>query len=239
MRYIRGGVWALVLSALLVVSGCAVRAPQPTPLTMLPASSARPQLMTISPGDVLEVIIRRGAGEERYTSTVRENGLLSVAFVDVQTAGLTALEAEALLREALAPFIREPRVQVVFQQKVVRDRIFVFGEVHAPGVFPLRPGMTVADALGEANGYTEEAHLPSVRVLRGGVEQPQVLAANVAQLFLAGDLEQNLLLKDQDIVYVPRTRIGDWNQFIEEIRPTLGVITMPMQSIILYRAIAN
>jgi polysaccharide biosynthesis/export protein len=162
---------------------------------------------------------------------------LLVSFVDLAVGGVTALEAEERLREALAPYIKQPRVQVVFQQKVVADRVFVFGEVNAPGVYPLSPGMTVMDALGQANGYTDDAYLPSARVLRGGLAEPQILATQLDRLLYEGDLGQNLLLKDQDIVYVPRSRVGDWNQFIEEIRPTLEVITLPLQSVILGRAI--
>jgi len=88
-----------------------------------------------------------------------------------------------------------------------------------------------------ADGYTDAAYLPSVRVLRGGLASPQILATDLDQLLYRGDLGQNLRLKDQDIVYVPRSRVGDWNQFIEEIRPTLEVITLPLQSVILGRAI--
>ena len=222
-----------------VASSCAVRTPAPTPLPDGAVQAPQSRLMTINGGDVLEVIIRRGAGEERLTATVRDNGVVSVSFVDVQVGGLTTLEAEARLTEVLAPYVKEPRVQVIFQQKVVLDRFYVFGEVNTPGVYPLTPGMTVVDAIGQADGYTEQAHLASARVLRGNLVQPQILAANLEQLLFAGDFGQNVRLKDQDIVYVPRTRIGDWNQFLEKIRPTLEIIALPLQSVILYKTIGQ
>ncbi len=231
--------WVGGLVIIFIGVGCAIQTPTPTAISTLPASSARPGLLTISPGDVLEVIVRRGAGEDRFTSTVRDNGQLSVSFIDLDVKGLTALEAESRLAESLAPYVKEPRVQVLFKQKVVPDRFYVFGEVNKPGVFPLTPGTTVVQALGEANGYTTEAYLPSVRVLRGGLEQPQILAADVDQLLHKGDLAQNLILKDQDIIYVPSSQIGDWNVFIKHIKPTLEVITQALQPIILYQTIKN
>jgi polysaccharide export outer membrane protein len=223
----------------LTVIGCVIHTPAPTPSTEPAASMIRPSLLTISNGDVLDVIIRRGAGEENYTGTVRDNGMLSVSFIDVDVKGLSLLDAERKLTEMLAPYIKEPRVQILFKQKVITDRIFVFGEVNKPGVIPLEPGMTVVDALGKAAGYTKAAYLPSVRVLRGGGDRPQVLAVDVDQLIYQGQLGQNLLLKNQDIVFVPRTRIGDWNAVMEDLKPTLDVIEKALQPPILYQTIKN
>jgi protein involved in polysaccharide export with SLBB domain len=111
--------------------------------------------------------------------------------------------------------------------------------VNKPGVFPLEPGMTVVDALGRADGYTQTAYLSSLRVLRGGLDQPQVLPVDMDQLLFDGQLMQNMLLKNQDIVFVPRNRIGDWNAFMKDLIPTLDVIEKALQPPILYRTITN
>jgi len=219
--------------------GCAVHTPPPTPMTEPAASMISPSLLTISNGDVLDVIIRRGAGEETYTGTVRDNGVLSVSFIDANVKGMTLHDAEQKLTELLSPYIKEPRVQILFKQKVITDRIFVFGEVNKPGVIPLEPGMTVVDAVGKANGYTNYAYLPSVRVLRGGGEHPEVLAVDLDQLIYQGQLGQNLLLKNQDIVFIPRSQIGDWNAFMKDLMPTLEVIEKALQPPILYQTIRN
>jgi len=216
--------------------GCAIKTPRPT---VQPETTMRARVMTITPGDVLEVIVRRGAGEDRFTSTVRENGELSVSFVDIPVKDLTATEAEQKLAEALTPFVKEPRVQVLFKQKVILDRFYVFGEVNKPGVYPLESGMTIADALGKADGYKETAYLPSVRILRGGTAHPEILPVDVDQMLHLGDIAQNLVLKNQDIVFVPRTRIGDWNAFMEQLKPTLDVIDKALQPPILYQTLRN
>lgn len=226
----------LGLLVLVLGSGCAVRTPQPN---VAPETAVRARVMTITPGDILEVVVRRGAGEDRFTSTVRENGVLSVSFVDIPVSELTATEAEQKLAESLSPFIKEPRVQVLFKQKVIMDRFYIFGEVNKPGVYPLESGMTIADALGKADGYKANAYLPSVRILRGAAGQREVLPADIDRMLYEGDIAQNLVLKNHDIVFVPRSQIGDWNAFMLNLMPTLDVIEKAMQPPILYQTIRN
>jgi len=230
------GMLAIGLLVMGIGVGCTIKTPAPT---VQPETAVRARVMTITPGDVLEVVVRRGAGEDRFTSTVRENGVLSMAFVDVPVRDLTATEAEQKLAEALTPFVKEPRVQVLFKQKVILDRFYVFGEVTKPGVYSLESGMTIADALGKADGYTKNAYLPSVRILRGGASQPEILPVDVDQMLHMGDIAQNLILKNQDIIFVPRSRIGDWNAFMEDLKPTLDVIEKMLQPPILYQTLRN
>jgi len=66
----------------------------------------------IETGDTLEVVIRRGAGEEKYSSLVRENGSVSVGFMEVDVGGITVAEAERRVQKAARPFMREPRAQI-------------------------------------------------------------------------------------------------------------------------------
>ena len=49
----------------------------------------------IEPGDSLEVVVRRGGGEERSLVTVRDNGRVYVGSLDIEVKNLTTTEAEA------------------------------------------------------------------------------------------------------------------------------------------------
>jgi hypothetical protein len=71
----------------------------------------------IETGDTLEIVIRRGAGEEKFSGVVRENGKISVGFMEVDVGGVTAAEAERRVQEAAKPFMRDPRVQVTLKKK--------------------------------------------------------------------------------------------------------------------------
>ncbi len=181
-------------------------------------------------GDTLEVVIRRGAGEEKYSSLVRENGSVSVGFIEVEVGGVTVAEAERRVQEAAKPFMREPRAQVALKKKLLKiKRVFVFGDVKKPGMVPMARNMTVLQALAAVDNFQESALLEEIRVVRGGdFSKPQILTADLARLFTYGDLSRNLALEENDVIFVPREQLGDAKEAALKIMPILQVAIMPI-----------
>ncbi|MEW6544173.1 MAG: polysaccharide biosynthesis/export family protein [Nitrospirota bacterium] len=169
----------------------------------------------IDAGDTLEVIVRRGAGEEKYAATVRSNGTITVAFTDVDVKGLTEAESEARLNEKLAAVIRNPRVQVRIAQKgITRPKFFyILGEVKNPGKLPLDRNMTLLQAISAGGGHSEVADMRKVVTISRRGEVPVVRVANLQTVLVSGDLTADIPLEDNDIVFVPRSAIGDWSVY--------------------------
>jgi protein involved in polysaccharide export with SLBB domain len=193
------------------------------------------QVSRIEPGDSLEVVVRRGAGEERSLVTVRDNGRVYVGSLDIDVKSLTVPEAEARITEQAATIIRNPRVEVSIKQKKLqlrKQRIFVLGGGTGPpgtGAFlatgaaklaELDRKTTVGQLLALV-GYNDLAVLDDVRVIRGDARNPEVIPVDIKRFFQYGDRSQDIVLKDNDIVFVPRQRIGDWNAFLAKINQTL------------------
>ena len=183
----------------------------------------------IETGDTLEVIIGRGAGEEKFSSVVRENGRISVGFMEVDVGGVTAAVAESRVEGAAIPYMRKPRVQVLLKKKVLKvKRIFVFGDVKKPGMVPMSRHMTVLQALAAADMYQETALMEEVRVIRGGdLEKPNILMADLARVFTYGDMTRNISLEENDIVFVPREHLGDASEASKKIMPVISTAIVP------------
>ena len=160
----------------------------------------------IETGDTLEVVIRRGAGEEKFSGVVRENGKVSVGFMEMEVGGVTAAVAEARIHEAAVPYMRDPRVQVLLKKKVLKvKRVFVFGDVKKPGMVPM-----------------------SRHVIRGGsLAKPDILMADLARAFTYGDLSRNVSLEENDIVFVPREHLGDATEAAKKIMPVISTAIVP------------
>lgn len=194
----------------------------------------------IETGDTLEVVIRRGAGEEKYTSLVRENGTVSVGFMEVDVGGVTVAEAERRVQEAARPFMREPRAQIALKKKLLKvKRVFVFGDVKKPGMVPMARNMTVLHAVAAADNFQGTALLEEIRVVRGGdFTKPQILTADLARFFTYGDPSRNIPLEENDVIFVPREHLGDATEAAQKIMPILQVAIMPVYPAYLLPALA-
>ncbi|MGB8933437.1 MAG: polysaccharide biosynthesis/export family protein [Anaeromyxobacteraceae bacterium] len=163
----------------------------------------------VAPFDVLSVIVwdhpelTIPAGEFRAAeaagNVVQADGTVFYPHVGVvPVAGKTLPEIRQVLTERLRKVVQGPQLDV--RVAAFRgQRVHVSGEVGAPGAYPISDlPLRVADAIGLAKGFTPAAFPGAVTLVRGG--QPQRL--DLRALFEDGDLSQNWLLQDGDLVHV-------------------------------------
>ena len=109
------------------------------------------------------------------------------------------------------------------------SRVFLIGEVTNPGAFVITPGMRLSHALALAGGPKETALLDNARVIRGNQQQQlQVMTVDFERALSGHDPAQDIALASNDIIVVPRTRIGNWNAFLAKIRPTIEFASLPL-----------
>ncbi len=123
--------------------------------------------------------------------------------------------------------------------EIAENKVLIFGEVNKPGLYPRKPGLTLMDAIGLADGYTIYAVLRNTAIIRTTNQNSEILVANLDRLIKDGDISQNLPLANNDIVYVPRSLIGDWNVFIKKIRPTFELISIPISTIVTIKVLGD
>lgn len=246
IRTHRSIAWSLLVLAvgLQILPGCrnpgqsslppSAISPAAQPLPPMPkgdvyADEAVPTAETpIEPGDTLDIVIRRGAGEEKFTSVVRENGVIGASFLEVMVSGLTVQQAEARIQEQVIPYMRNPRVQVVLKKKSLKiKRVFVFGDVRKPGAVPMPRSMTVLQALAAVENYNETALLEEIRIVRGSLDRPYIVTADLARTFTYGDLSRNIPLEENDVIFVPREHMGDATEAAKKIMPIVQMAIAP------------
>ncbi len=164
----------------------------------------------VAPHDVLSVIVwdhpelTIPAGEFRSAEatghTVAADGTMFYPHVGViQVAGKTLREIREILTQRLTHIIERPQLDV----RVVSFRgqkVQVTGEVVAPSSVPITDvPMRVQDAISQARGLTPEADLRTVTLSRGG----KMFTLDLQALYEQGDVSQNWLLQDGDILHVP------------------------------------
>ena len=185
-------------------------------LALLTASDAAAQSAgdyQIGPQDVLTIQVFDQADlGGKYT--VETDGTFSFPLIGrVKAAGMTLRAFEVDLKAKLADgYFRNPQVTVGVEQ-YRSQRVFVMGEVRAPGPVPLTGGMTLIEALSRA-GSTQPTASGEVAVVRApqGAKGPvmpdqdsgtEVFRASIRALE-SGSLSQNIELRDGDTIFVPR-----------------------------------
>lgn len=350
----------LLLALIPLAAAACVRKPIPAPTAMNPESFPQPAppaapaetapqeipplvtenqafitingipLYRIGPGDLLEILVTRGATQEKFQTYVRSSGKIPVLLVEVAVDGLTAEQAAAEITRELSVFFRRPAVEVqvkehnskkvtvlgavgslarasgyalpltgrvtifelihkaggfhanaamdrvritrasgktynvnLFQymqegdatQTAILDagdtvfvpervlgeeqRVFLLGEVEKPGPVPFYPKMTAAQMVASAGGWKDTAKFREARVIRGDPRNPEIIALDLQRLVLNGDLRIDQYLRPNDVVFIPRTPVGDWNQFIAQLKPTLELISLFFQPFLLYEALTD
>lgn len=107
------------------------------------------------------------------------------------------------------------------------ERVYVFGQVNTQGILKLKDSQDLLSAIAISGGTTSVAVKTDVKIIREYRERqgkPIILSVNLDQILMQGDLSQNVRLKDGDVIYVPRSVIGDINEFIDNITPGLDFL---------------
>jgi len=199
-----------------------------------PAPRQDPEDM-LEPGDALDIVVRRGAGEEKYQAVVRANGNITVSFQDINVKGLTEGEAEERINQALSRVIRNPSTQLRIMQKVSGrpKSIYLIGEVRQPGKFPLTRRMTLLQAIAVGNGYTDVAMTERVVLIskREG-RKPLIRVVNMKAALISADQAPDLSLNENDIIFVPRSEAGDfYNYYIKVALPIVTQVVNALNSV--------
>ena len=167
---------------------------------------------TVGAQDVLEVTVF-GESEISGKFEIEADGTFNFPMIGrVRGAGLTLRAIERELHRRLADgYLQNPQVSVSVGQ-FRSQRIFVLGEVSKPGAYPLTAEMTLIEALATAGSVSNSAahHVVILRGTRKAGDDPANpgTASEVIQVglgaFQNGSLVENAVLRDGDIVMVPR-----------------------------------
>lgn len=175
----------------------------------------------IVPGDVLHLNFGPDP-DEPYRDVIREvlvrpDGRITVFPIgDVIAAGRSTSELETDLVALLSGELIEPRV-VVEVAELAGNQVHVLGSVVRPGSYEAGPFVTVLQAVAMAGGFSDDASRNSVLVFhRDGASTVHVRQIAVDRGIKSADLAIDAPLSRFDIVYVPRSTIGNISVFVRQ-----------------------
>lgn len=133
----------------------------------------------------------------------------------IRAAGLTPEELSKVIIDQVSTRLRDPQVAVTIVQYAPR-RVFVGGEVNAPGPVQIQEGMTPMQAIFDRGGFKDTAQRDGVVLIRdGGSANPQIGRIDLFTSLENGTPEVITLLTN-DVIYVPMSGIGRVNTWIRQ-----------------------
>ena len=152
----------------------------------------------IGPDDSLQVTVAEDAHMSGAV-LVRPDGKITLPTIgDVPAAGLTPVELAANITELVKKYIKEPTVTVGVLS-INSKQVILVGEVQHVGPIPIRPDMTVLQAIVTAGGLSPYANKKKIYVLRGEPGKQQKIPFNYKKALSNDDM----LVQPGDRIVVP------------------------------------
>jgi polysaccharide export outer membrane protein len=140
---------------------------------------------------------------------VRDNTILPVDFVELMRKG------------NMLHNIPLKNGDYIFISSAVNREIYILGEVVRAGHFPYREDFTLMQSLSFAWGVKDSAYKEAI-IIRGGLTHPRVFHVNMKKI-VSGE-SQDFPLESNDIVFIPKSKMAEWNHIVNLILPSLQTL---------------
>lgn len=183
----------------------------------------------LRPGDQLNIVVTQqqdlgNSSANQTPFTVRPDGNVSFPLVgEIHAEGMTVNEFTNAVANGLSRYIIDPDVAVNIT-KLGTVRVYVFGEVKKPGAVELEKTHTVMDAIGAAEGFTRDTAKKKIFLIHQ--DEPQsLIPINLNNMLRTGNMSQNYVMREGDILYMTKNHRIDFARDIAPIFSSIYLIT--------------
>jgi polysaccharide export outer membrane protein len=171
----------------------------------------------ISMGDVLDVVFMYHTDLTTRDLIVRSDGRISLPYLgDVMAAGLRPMELDSVLTVRFEEILRQPDISVIIRKSA--EVVYVLGEVDHPGGYPFTNTISLVQSLALAGGQTPSAKLDrTVVIRREGMKKIVGVEVDLKAIIKGENIQNDFLLRKDDIVYVPKRGINSLSEFIQTV----------------------
>lgn len=154
----------------------------------------------LGPEDVISIIV---LGHEEFSGQffIPSDGVINVPVAGrIKASGKTVDEIYKIVTEKLCRRLKDPEVTVSLSTPRM-SRIYVNGEVKAPGSYDMKPGWRITEAVAAAGGLVPgvDAVGCKVTIIRSGAKQKTVIDLESA---LKGSSDSNVSVESGDVLLI-------------------------------------
>jgi polysaccharide export outer membrane protein len=206
-------------------AGCAAGAARAGPtFTNLPyaAWTDDEPAYRLYPGDEIDLTVT-SAPELSKSLKLAPDGRIDAPLIgSIMAADLSTEALARKLEGAYGPVLLRPEVEVALKQ-AGPVKVFVGGEVLTPGVFELAGDMDALQAIVAAGGFKPTGRPGRVVILRRGADGRAMMRVVDLSHALHNPNAERVPLRRFDIVFVPKSRIGEVAAYVSVVTSALPI----------------
>ena len=167
--------------------------------------------------DRLKKAITTSSRGQSKLSAIRPDGYVSFPVInDVLAGGKPLPEVKEILTKQYQAQVDNLTITLIL--KVMKaNLVYIMGEVVRPNSYLIDGTSTVSQLIARAGGTTDRAEKSTVLIIsRDKKRRPWGRLVNLEKVLYDGDLSQDLVLGQYDIVYVPKSAIARRNLFVDQ-----------------------
>lgn len=214
----------LIASCAFALPAASVGAAPGFPFTNLPyaAWSDGEPAYRLYPGDEIDVSVT-SAPELNRSLKLAPDGRIDLPLVGaVMAADLSTDDLAHKLSQAYAAVLVRPELEVSLKTAAPL-KVFVGGEVLTPGVYELTGDMDTLQAVLAAGGFKPDGRPGKVVILRRGADGRAMMRTVDLSQALKTPLAERVPLRRFDIVFVPRSAVGEVAAYMSVVTSALPV----------------
>ncbi|MCD4675482.1 MAG: polysaccharide biosynthesis/export family protein [Desulfobacula sp.] len=155
-------------------------------------------------------------GQSKLT-TVRPDGYITFPMLpDIMAKGKTMPELGELATREYAKLIDNLTISLIL--KVMKaNLVYIMGQVEKPDYYLMEGPHTVSQILSRAGGALDTAKLNTVLVIsRDKERRPWGRLLDLEKVLSEGNISEDIVLQQYDVVFVPKSKIARMNLFVEQ-----------------------
>jgi polysaccharide biosynthesis/export protein len=190
----------------------------------------------ILPNDVLRVEVVADTNISGIYPVTPDGTIPLPLIQEVKISGLTLAEACDLLNDRYSTYINNPKVNLVIE-KYTGHVVTVTGAVTLSGIYEFPSNITVMDAISLAGGYTQQADISKVQLVRKSGNRMYKL--NLDDYLSGHNLSANMTIESLDVVNVPYSLTSKYTLAIQIITPIISVLGLTISLMNAYNIAKN
>jgi polysaccharide export outer membrane protein len=157
---------------------------------------------------------RRGQGR---LGKIRPDGYVGFPLIDdIKASGITVPQLLSIVTEKYREKVENVSISLMLEE-ANSNLVYVLGEVKRPDFYKMDSPTTVSQILSRAQIIVETAEMSSILVIsRTRGNQPVGRIFNFEEVLAQANIGKDFLLKQYDVVYVPKTKIERVGVFVEQ-----------------------